>query len=90
MLFDFSEDHALRLARRRQLQKLAHFFFRQKAGRAMRTVRKNVKPARVVRVFVAGEPDVALFRDEADDQHDYQRRYNSKASEYCAPVFERV
>ena len=56
----------------------------------MRAVRENVKPARVVRVFVTGEPDVALFRDEADDQHDYQRRYNSKASEYCAPVFEWV
>ena len=56
----------------------------------MRTVRENVKPARVMRVFVAGEPDVAFFRDEADNQHDHQRRYNSKAGEHCAPVFERV
>ena len=90
MLFDFAEDHALRLARRRQLQKFSHFFFRQETGRAMRTVRENVKPARVMRVLVAGEPDVAFFRDEADDQHDHQRRYNSKAGEYRTPVFERV
>ena len=47
----------------------------------MRAVRENVKPARVVRVFVAGEPDVALLRDEADDEDDYQRRHNSKAGE---------
>ena len=90
MLFDFAEDHALRLARGRQLQKLAHFFLRQKTGRAMCAVRKNVKPARVMRVFVAGEPDVALFRDEADDQHDHQRRYDPKAGEDGSPVFERV
>ena len=90
MLFDFSEDHALRLARRRQLQKLAHFFLRQETGRAMCAVRENVKPARVVRVFVTGEPDVALFRDEADDQHNHQRRHDPKAGEYRAPVFERV
>ena len=90
MLFNFAEDHALCLARGRQLQKFSHFFFRQETGRAMRTVRENVKPARVVRVFVAGEPDVALFRDETDDQDDHQRRYNSKAGEHCAPVFERV
>ena len=68
MLFDFSEDHALRFARGRQFQKLAHFFLRQKAGRAMCAVRENVKPARVMRVLVAGEPDVALLRDEADDE----------------------
>ena len=43
-----------------------------------------------MRVFVAGEPDVAFFRDEADDQDDHQRRYNSKAGEHCTPVFERV
>ena len=79
MLFDFSEDHALRLARKRQLQKLAHFFLGQETGRAMRTVRENVKSARVMRVFVAREPDVALLRNEADDQHDHQRRHDSKA-----------
>ena len=90
MLFDFSEDHALRLARGREFQKFAHFLLRQETGRAMRTVRENVKPTRVVRVFVAGEPDVALFRDEADNQHNYQRRYDPKASEHCTPVFERV
>ena len=90
MLFDFAEDHTLRLARGREFQKLAHFFFRQKTGRAMRTVRENVKPARVVRVFVTGEPDVALFRDEADDQHDHQRRHDPKACEDGSPVFERV
>ena len=90
MLFDFSEDHALRLARRRQLQKFSHFFLRQEAGCAMRTVRKNVKPARIVRVFVAGKPDIALLRNEADDQHDHQRRHNSEAGEYRTPVFERV
>ena len=43
-----------------------------------------------MRVFVTGEPDVALFRDEADDQHDHQRCYDAKACEYRAPVFERV
>ena len=90
MLFDFAKDHALCLARGRQLQKFSHFFFRQETGRAMRTVRENVKPARVVRIFVTGEPDVAFFRDEADDQHDYQCRHNSEAGEYHAPVFERV
>ena len=90
MLFDFSEDHALRLARRRQLQKLAHFFLGQETGRAMRTVRENVKSARVMRVFVAREPDVALLRNEADDQHDHQRRHDSKACEYGSPVFEWV
>ena len=56
----------------------------------MRTVRENVKAAWVVRVFIAREPDITLFRDEADDQDDHQRRYNSKAGERCAPVFERV
>ena len=56
----------------------------------MRTVRENVKPARVMRVLVAGEPDVAFFRDEADDQHDHQRRHNSEAGKYRTPVFERV
>ena len=56
----------------------------------MRTVRKNVKPARVMCVFVAGEPDVALLCDEADDQDDHQRRYNSKAGEHCTPIFERI
>ena len=90
MLFDFAEDHALCLARRRQFQKFAHFFLGQETGRAMCAVRKNVKSTRVMRVFVTGEPDVAFFRDEADDQHDHQRRYNSKAGEHCAPVFERV
>ena len=40
---------------------------RQKPGCAMCAVRENVKAARVVRVLVAGEPDVALFRDEADN-----------------------
>ena len=90
MLFDFAEDHALRLARGRQLQKLAHFFLRQKTGRAVCAVRENVKPARVMRVLVAGEPDVAFFRNEADNQHDHQRRYDPKASEHCTPVFERV
>ena len=90
MLFDFAEDHALRLACGREFQKLAHFFLGQETGRAMRTVRENVKSARVVRVFVTGEPDVSLFRNEADNQHDHQRRYDPKASEHCAPVFERV
>ena len=90
MLFDFAEDHALRLACGRQLQKFSHFFLCQKPGCAMCAVRENVKPARVVRVFVTGEPDVALFRDEADDQHDHQRCYDAKACEYRAPVFERV
>ena len=47
----------------------------------MCTVRENIKAARVVRVFVAGEPDLALLRDEADDEDDYQRRHNSKAGE---------
>ena len=56
----------------------------------MCAVRKNVKPARVMRVFVTGEPDVAFFRDKTDDQDDHQRRYNSKAGEHCTPVFERV
>ena len=90
MLFDFAEDHAIRFARRRQLQKFSHFFLCQKPGRAMCAVRENVKPARVMRVLVAGEPDVAFFRDEADDQHDHQRRHNSEAGKYCTPVFERV
>ena len=90
MLFDFAEDHALRLVRGRQLQKLAHFFLRQKTGCAMRAVRENVKPARVMCVFVAGEPDVALLCDEADNQHNHQRCYDAKACEYRAPVFERV
>ena len=90
MLFDFAEDHALRFASRRQLQKFSHFFLCQKPGRAMCAVRKNIEAARVMRVFVAGEPDVALLRDEADDQDDHQRRYNSKAGEHCAPVFEGV
>jgi len=90
MLFDFAEDHALRFARRRQLQKIAHFFLRQETGRAMCAVRKNVKPARVMRIFVAGEPDVAFFRDEADNQHNYQRRHNSEAGKYRTPVFEGV
>ena len=90
MLFDFAEDHAFRFARRRQLQKLAHFFLRQETGRAMCAVRENVKPARVMRVFVTGEPDVAFFRDKTDDQHDYQRRHNSEAGEYRAPVLEGV
>ncbi len=56
----------------------------------MRTVRENVKPARVVRVFVAGEPDVALLRDETDNQHNHQRCYDPKAGEYRTPVFEGV
>jgi len=90
MLFDFSEDHALRLARGRQFQKFTHFFLRQKSGRAMCAVRKNVKPARVMRVFVAGEPDVAFLRNETDDEHDHQRCYNSEAGKYRTPVFERV
>ena len=90
MFFDFAEDHALRPARRRQLQKLAHFFLRQETGRAMCAVQENVKPARVMRVFVTGEPDVAFFRDKTDDQHNYQRRHDPKAREYRAPVFERV
>ena len=90
MLFDFAEDHALRPARRRQLQKLAHFFLRQETGRAMCAVRKNVKPARVVRVFVTGEPDVTLFRDEADDEYNHQCRHDSEAGEHCTPVFEGV
>ena len=81
MLFDFAEDHTLRLARGREFQKLAHFFFRQKTGRAMRTVRENVKPARVMRVFVTGEPDVALLRNEADDEDNHQRRHDPKTGE---------
>ena len=56
----------------------------------MRAVRENVKAAWVMRVFVAGEPDVALLCDEADDQHDHQRRHDPKACEYRTPVFERV
>ena len=56
----------------------------------MCAVRENVKPARVVRVFVTGEPDIALLRDEADDKDNHQRRYDPKASEHCTPVFERV
>ena len=90
MLFNFAEDHTLRPTCGRQLKKFPHFLLRQETGRAMRTVRKNVKPARVVRVFVTGEPDVALFRDEADDQHDHQRRHDPKACEDGSPVFERV
>ena len=90
MLFDFAADHALRLARGRQLQKFTHFFLRQETGRAMRTVRENVKPARVVRVLVAGEPDIALLRDEADDEDNHQRRHNSEAGEYRSPVLEGV
>ena len=90
MLFDFAEDHALRFARRREFQKFAHFLLCQKTGRAMRTVRENVKPAWVMRVFIAGEPDIALLRDEADDKDNHQCRHNSKAGEHCAPVFERV
>ena len=90
MLFDFAEDHALRPARRRQLQKLAHLFLRQKSGCAMRTVRENVKAAWVMRVFVAREPYITFFRNETDNQHDHQRRYDSKACEYCTPVLERV
>ena len=45
----------------------------------MRTVRENVKPARVVRVLVAGEPDVACA--------DFERLY---ADARCAPVFEEL
>ena len=56
----------------------------------MRAVRENVKPARVMRVFVTGEPDIALLRDEADDEYNHQRRHDSKACEHCTPVFERV
>ena len=56
----------------------------------MCAVRENVKPARVVRVFVTGEPDVAFFRDEADDQDDHQRCHDPEAGKYRAPVFERV
>ena len=56
----------------------------------MRAVRENVKAAWVMRVFVAGEPDVALLCDEADDQHDHQRRHDPEAGKYRTPVFERV
>ena len=56
----------------------------------MRTVRENVKPARVVRVFVTGEPDVTFLRNETDNQHDHQRRHDPKAREYRTPVFEGV
>ena len=90
MLFDFAEDHTLRLARGREFQKFAHFLLRQKTGRAMRAVRENVKPARVMCVFVAREPDVALFRDEADDENKHQRCHDPKAREHRAPVFEGV
>ena len=47
----------------------------------MRTVRENVKPARVMRVFVTGEPDVALLRNEADDEDNHQRRHDPKTGE---------
>ena len=56
----------------------------------MRTVRENVKAAWVVRVFIARESDITLFRDEADDQYDHQRRHDPKACEYRTPIFERV
>ena len=56
----------------------------------MCAVRENVKPARVMCVFVAREPDVALFRDEADDENKHQRCHDPKAREHRAPVFEGI
>ena len=90
MLFDFAEDHALRLACGRQLQKFSHFFLGQETGRAVCAVRKNIEAARVMRVFVAREPDIAFLRNKADDQHNHQCCHDPEAGKYCTPVFERV
>ena len=51
--FEFAERHARHVLRGIQFQKLAHFALRQKARRAVRPLRENVKAPLVVDVFVS-------------------------------------
>ena len=56
----------------------------------MCAVGENIKAAGVSLEFVAGEPDIALLRDETYKQNDHQRSSNAKGRENAEPVSQRI
>ena len=53
-------------------------------------VREDVEASGVVGVLIAGEPDIAFFRDEADQQYDHGGDAQTEGSEQHKQVSERV
>ena len=56
----------------------------------MSTLRENVEASLVVGVLVAGEPDIAFLRDEADQQDKDRRCRQAERSKDDEQIFERV
>ena len=89
-LFPLSQHHALDLRDAAQLQKLLQLLFRQETGGAVGGVREDVKAPGIADKLVAGEKDVPLFRDKADQQKDDNGEAQPEGREQHKPVAQGI
>ena len=80
-LLDLAQHHTVDLRRRPDLQEAAHLLLRQEAGGTVGGVRENVEAAGVADKLVAGEKNVPLFGDKADQQYQHCGHAQSKGRE---------
>ena len=87
---DASEDHAGDFPDAAKLQVLTELLFRREAGGAVRTLRENVKAARIAGKMIAGEPPVALLCDQADQKDNHSRCSKTEGRKDDKKVFEGI
>ena len=85
-----AQDGAGQLLHRSGLQDLGPLLLIHKAAGAVGAVRQDVKAALVPDELVAGEPGVAFFGDEADEQRDDCRDDQAEWGKGCNEVFEGI
>ena len=89
-LLDLAQQHPGDALYGTDLQKGFHLPLGEKAGGAVRPVRKNIKAPWVSRILVAREPKVPTLGHKAEHQHEERGGFQPEAGEYRQPVAYRI